>query len=37
MLKQEAERIANAAPDPRSAGKVVEVDGRKLVITKGKK
>lgn len=36
MIKQEAERLANAAPDPRSVGKVVEVAGRKLVMTKGR-
>jgi hypothetical protein len=36
MIKQEAERIASAAPDARSVGRAVEVDGRKFVITKGK-
>lgn len=35
MIKQEAERIANAAPDSRSTGKAVDVDGRKFVLTKG--
>lgn len=37
MIKQETERVANAPPDPRAIGKVVEVEGRKLVMTKGKK
>lgn len=37
MLKQEAARIASAAPDARSVGKAIEVNGRQLVMTKGTK
>lgn len=37
MIRQEAERFANAPADARSIGKTVEIGGRKFVMTKGKK